>query len=183
MKALWKIAFPAFLAASLPLLAASQSQRPRPIPVLSRTLPGIAGGGAVTIRLVSVAGGSPVIGGESADGTVYLGNVSYFSSPHARASRKKTENASTTTTEFGIELESPAAFTAGEAMLSAELAAPSANCAYFIDGIRLSTAPQVISPRVRYGMIGEHTLKIEVPQTAPAGPIRASIIWIVTPEE
>lgn len=183
MKRLWNYSLPLILAGCLPLLAAGQSRRPDAAPVFLGALHEAGGEGQVTIRLVSVPGGVAVTGGGSGNGALNLGTVSYFSSAHSHRASKTTGNSITRTSEFGIELEARAPAATGAAMISARLANPSPNCRYGIDGIRLTTAPQVISPRTRYGVITEHRLDIEVPQTAPPGMKRASIIWTVTPEE
>lgn len=138
---------------------------------------------AALVRIVSLPGSTTVIGGENGNGVMDLGRVSYFSSGFAREPTKKDKTSSTVTARFGIELVAPAGATAGTAMLSAYLAEPSKSCIYLVDGVRLTTAPQMISARVRYGVVSAHHLEIQVPTSAPAGEKRTSIIWVATPEE
>jgi hypothetical protein len=181
MKRLIGLIIPFALTACMPLLAAGQSRHFASAPVSIGAWQSLSDKSHVTVRLVSVPGGGPVIGGESGNGTLDLGNVSYFSSSYAMAG--KSRNSTVRTTEFGIELQAASASTMGAAMVSAYLAEPTPGCTYLIDGIRLTTTPQVISARVSYGVISKHRLEIRVPATTPPGLKRASIIWIATPEE
>lgn len=169
--------------AYLPLQAAGQPRTSESLNVPSGVIAKIGGPVRVTVRLVSLPGGAEVIGGNSGVGTLDFGRISYFSPSYPRTATKKDSHALTTTAEFGLELEAPGSSPNGAAMLSAYLAEPSPNCAYLVDGIRLTTAPQVISAHVEYGTITEHRLEMKVPKSAPAGMKRASIIWTVTPEE
>lgn len=163
--------------------AAAQAPHARSSFLPSGTAARAGGVDSAMVRIVSLPGSATIIGGESGNGIMDVGRVSYFSSGLASKPTKKDKTSSTVTARFGIELMAPAGATGGTAMLSAYLAEPSKSCVYLVDGVRLTTAPQMISARLRYGVVSAHQLEIQVPTSAPAGEKRASIVWVATPEE
>ncbi len=47
-----------------------------------------------------------------------------------------------------------------------------------IDGVRLSTQPQLVDGAAITGVSAAHTIEIEVPPSAPPGMLQSSISWI-----
>ena len=70
----------------------------------------------------------------------------------------------------------------GRATLRAFLETPDPHATIRIDGIVLGTAPRVIRRGAPIGIPFTHRLEIEVPVSAPEGPLAATIGWEVTTE-
>jgi hypothetical protein len=66
------------------------------------------------------------------------------------------------------------------ARLTAYLQVDDPHCRVRVDGILLSSVPQVIDARAPVGRPLAHTLQIEVPAAAPAGALQSSITWVAT---
>lgn len=68
----------------------------------------------------------------------------------------------------------------GSASLRAYLASPDARCSIRIDGQLLGAAPIVIDPQIPVGAVTSHRIDVEVPVTAPEGPLATTIGWEAT---
>jgi hypothetical protein len=81
------------------------------------------------------------------------------------------------TRSFGVRIGRPSREVRGTATLRAFLETPDPRATIRIDGIVLGTAPVVIQHHAPIGVVVTHKLEIEVPVTAPDGPLAASIGW------
>jgi hypothetical protein len=81
------------------------------------------------------------------------------------------------TRSFAVRIGGPSREARGTATLRAFLETPDPRATMRIDGIVLGTAPVVIHHHAPIGVAVAHTLEIEVPVTAPDGPLVASIGW------
>ncbi|HEV7571216.1 MAG TPA: hypothetical protein VGQ21_06920 [Thermoanaerobaculia bacterium] len=81
---------------------------------------------------------------------------------------------------FGIRIERAGNATAGTAAIVARLESWDGRAAYRLDGHPLTAAPFVVDAHAAVGTITVHTLDIEVPIEAAAGPLSASLAWEVT---
>lgn len=68
----------------------------------------------------------------------------------------------------------------GTATLRAYLETPDPRATIRVGGITLTTAPRVIQRHAPIGVAIAHRIDIEVPVTAPEGPLAATIGWEVT---
>jgi hypothetical protein len=68
----------------------------------------------------------------------------------------------------------------GSASLRAYLASPDARCSIRIDGRLLGAAPVVIDPQIPIGAVTSHRIDVEVPVSAPDGPLATTIGWEVS---
>lgn len=65
----------------------------------------------------------------------------------------------------------------GSASLRAYLVSPDARCSIRIDGQLMGIAPIVIDPQIPIGAVTSHRIDVEVPVTAPEGPLATTIGW------
>lgn len=85
--------------------------------------------------------------------------------------------------KFGVRIGRPSREARGTATLRAFLETPDPRATIRIDGILVSgSAPVVIEHHAPVGITVTHVLEIEIPVTAPDGPLAATIGWEVTTE-
>jgi hypothetical protein len=65
----------------------------------------------------------------------------------------------------------------GTAVLQAWLSAPDPRSVIRVDGVVLSGVPVLVDPQVQIGAETLHRIEIEVPVSAPEGPLASSIQW------
>ena len=80
---------------------------------------------------------------------------------------------------FGIRIERAGNATAGTAAIVARLESWDGRATYRLDGRPLTTASFVVDAHAAVGTVTVHTLDIEVPIEAAAGPLSASVAWEV----
>jgi transglutaminase-like putative cysteine protease len=68
----------------------------------------------------------------------------------------------------------------GSVVLSAWLSAPDPHCVIRVDGVVLSSVPAIIDPQLAVGTESIHRIEIEVPVSAPEGPLAGAIQWEAT---
>jgi hypothetical protein len=81
---------------------------------------------------------------------------------------------------FGIRIERAGNATAGTAAIVARLESWDGRASYRLDGRPLTAAPFVVDAHAAVGTVTVHTLDIEVPIEAAAGPLSASVAWEVS---
>jgi len=81
--------------------------------------------------------------------------------------------------KFGIRIERAGNATAGTAAIVARLESWDGRATYRLDGRPLTAAPFVVDAHAAVGTVTVHTLDIEVPIEAAAGPLSASVAWEV----
>jgi hypothetical protein len=82
--------------------------------------------------------------------------------------------------QFAIRVARSGAVSSGTAAVTATVDAQDRRCLLRIDGRALGSIPVVINARAALGAVSVHTLEIEVPDSAAAGPLAALISWQVT---
>lgn len=137
------------------------------------------GAGGLLLTIVNPSDGARTAGG----GVLDLGSVSYGSA----ARRGKVEVRSSAgrmvvSTNVGLSLVDPAGHI-GAATLLACLALPERAFVLRLDGVRLTTTPQIIQSRLAVGKTSSHQIEVEVPSSVteknPA--LHNSIIFQVVP--
>jgi hypothetical protein len=161
--------------------AAGQSAKGLPVKTSPEALRGVISGSDLFVHLLALPGGAPVLGGETGQGMVDLGDASYAAAQLGSVSIERHGQYFTISTRFGLKLEKQNGGGAGAATLSAYLDHPDSTCSFFVDGIQLNAIPKVISARMRLGNLSEIRLEIRVPNSMPAGPLRTSVGWIAMP--
>lgn len=78
---------------------------------------------------------------------------------------------------FGIRIERAGNATAGTAAIVARLESWDGRATYRLDGRPLTAAPVVVDPYAAVGTVAVHTLDIDIPTEAAAGPLSASVAW------
>ena len=134
---------------------------------------------ALWLTFVPFPKGAPVrsIAGQ---GTLDLGRVSYLTgSSEEGVQIKRGKQTFTVSTRFGLQIGAPNAQGAAKLLGVLSQANPAIRVA--IDGIDLSVAPQVIQMAVRFGVVTEHRLEIEIPVSMPeaAAQVANSISFVV----
>jgi hypothetical protein len=81
---------------------------------------------------------------------------------------------------FGIRIERAGNATAGTAAIVARLESWDGRATYRLDGRPLTAAPFIVDAHAAVGTVTVHTLDIEVPIEAAAGPLSASVAWEVS---
>jgi len=89
---------------------------------------------------------------------------------------------SVTTRRFAVRIGPQSRDARGTATLRAYLETTDPRATIRIDGIVLGTTPRVIQRNAPIGIAVTHRLEIEIPVSAPEGPLAASIGWEVTTE-
>jgi hypothetical protein len=81
---------------------------------------------------------------------------------------------------FGIRIERAGNAIAGTAAIVARLEWWDGRATYRLDGRPLSAAAFLVDGHAAVGAVTVHTLDIEIPIDAAAGPLSASVIWEVS---
>lgn len=138
------------------------------------------GSGGISVAFVSLPDGVNVTGQHVLD----IGTVAYAS--HPRSGNVQVNNLKdrfVVSTKVGLALQDPALHVATATVL-ASLAFPDAVHVLRLDGVRLSTVPQIIEVRTPVGKTSAHRLEIEVPTslTEKNAELHNSIIFQVVPD-
>lgn len=96
-----------------------------------------------------------------------------------RGGKKRT---TVTTQTVRMRVGESSAESRGNVTIRAFLQTPDPRCTIRIDGVPLGSAPRVIRRNAPIGTAFTHRIEIEVPVTAPDGPLQASIGWEATTE-
>lgn len=134
--------------------------------------------GGLSLTIVNPSGGK-IAGG----GVLDLGSVSYGSA--ARSSNVEVRSSAgqlVVSTKLGLSLVDPAGHIDAATLLAC-LALPETSYVLRMDGVRLTTTPQIVESRVPVGKISSHQLEIEVPSsvTEKNPGLHNSIIFQVVP--
>ena len=82
--------------------------------------------------------------------------------------------------KFGIRIERAGNASAGTAVIVARLESWDGRATYRLDGRPLTAAPSIVDANAAVGTVIVHTLEIEVPTEAAAGPLAASVAWEIS---
>src|SRR5437764_2403761 len=82
--------------------------------------------------------------------------------------------------KFGIRIERAGNASAGTAAMVARLESWDGRATYRLDGRPLTAAPLIVDANADVGTVTIHTLEIEVPTEAAAGPLAASVAWEIS---
>jgi hypothetical protein len=135
-----------------------------------------------SITFLTAPNGSPVHSLGSDQGVLDLGSFSYFPRADVNGAEiQRHKDSFSVSTRFGLRVGPSNNHHAGTATVSAFLLSPNLLRTVWVDGVRLSMTPLIIGRQVFYGSVTEHTLKITVPISMPAGQVLDSIGVIVTP--
>lgn len=96
--------------------------------------------------------------------------------------RGGTRRSTVTARTVRMRVGEPAGESRGNVTVRAFLETADARCTVRVDGIPLTAAPRVVHRNAPVGIPFAHRIEIEVPVTAPDGPLHASIGWEVTQE-
>lgn len=133
------------------------------------------GSSEVTIRFVPAENVSDLHETVSGEALVELGSLSAFRQPLEWDARRQS---ATIRRRVTVDLQSRSSL-ARFATVRAFLATDDGRSRVRVDGIPLSSTPQLIEARARLGSATTHTIEIEIPASMPAGPLFSSITWIV----
>lgn len=134
------------------------------------------------IIFVTVGNGALVQSTGSGEGTVNLGilsNSEYVTSNGASIHSLK--DSFTVSTVIGVKADLSGYSRVRAATLRAYLLGSDPLRAIWMDGVRLSANPTIITKQTYYGIVSQHTLKIEVPASMPAGQLMDLIEMVITP--
>jgi hypothetical protein len=92
------------------------------------------------------------------------------------------KHSTVTTRTVRMRVGDPSTESRGTVTVRAFLETAGASCTIRIDGVPLTTAPQVIRRNAPVGIVFAHRIEIEVPTTAADGSLQASIGWEITTE-
>jgi hypothetical protein len=101
--------------------------------------------------------------GASGQQIMDLGPVSYGAGSRvANVEVNKRADRFVVATKFGMLIQDSTGRASSAAVL-VSLAYPESTYTFWIDGVKLATAPQTIQPQARLGVTQNHSLQIEVP--------------------
>lgn len=135
--------------------------------------------GALTVSFVSLSEGSNGTGQHALD----LGNVSYAARPkNPNVQVRNFSDRFVVSTIFGLSVQAPGGHF-GSATLSATLAFPDRCHVLRLDGVKLTTGPQVVQAGIPVNKTSSHRLEIEIPTslTEKDSAVSNSIIFQVVP--
>jgi hypothetical protein len=89
-------------------------------------------------------------------------------------------NATVTVRTVQMRIGSPSQEARGTATLRAFVESADRNCAIRVNGTLLTTVPQIVQRHAPIGIAIPHRIEIEVPTSAPDGPLQTSVGWEVT---
>lgn len=169
---------PLAVATVLLAVASAQTIQPSEAPA-GKVIRNKSGDTALWLTFVPFPKGAPVrsIAGQ---GTLDLGRVSYLAgSSEEGVQVTRGRQTFTVSTRFGLQVGAPSM--QGTAKLVGVLSQARPGIRVVVDGIELSTAPQVIQMAVRFGVVREHRLEIEIPVSMPdaAAQVANAISFVV----
>ena len=120
--------------------------------------------GTLTVSISSAPDGAP-LSGTSTQRTLNFGEVSYaMASAAHNVNVVRRASGFAVATRFGLAIQDPSAHVANATVLAA-LAVPEVHFSFRLDGVALSTTPQIIQGNAKVGAISQHLLEIEVPNS------------------
>lgn len=120
----------------------------------------------IWVTFVPVPRGVPVLDVGGGRGTLDLGSISYLTgATREGVNVSRRAQSYVISTAFGLRVGG--AGSTGTAKLLGFLVQPLVVHKIWIDGVRLSLTPQILQMTLKYGMVSEHRLEIEVPVDAP----------------
>ena len=144
--------------------ASPDTGKPGPHPAVTRSAESAP---ALWVAFVPVPKGAPVHDVGGGQGTLDLGPVSYLGGAQREGVtviRRKQRFA--ISTWFGLRAGGGSG-AGGTAKLLAFVTQLNPQQKVYIDGVRLTTAPQVNQMGIRFGAVTQHRLEVEVPADAP----------------
>jgi hypothetical protein len=123
----------------------------------------------LSIVFVEAGSGDESLKAAGSEAWLDLSAVSHQGSSRSTRLRRK----------FGIRIDRAGNATTGTAAIVARLESWDGRATYRLDGRPLTAAPFVVDAHAAIGTITVHTLDIEVPIEAAAGPLSASVAWEV----
>lgn len=170
-----------FLICALLPIDSGLAQNRAPAKPIAKAVVNMAAQSAGGLSLTIV---NPSDGGRTAgDGVLDLGSVSYGSAARrSNVDLRSSAGQMVVSTRLGLYLVDAAGHI-GAATLLACLALPETPYVLRMDGVRLTTTPQIVQSRVLVGKISSHQLEIEVPSsvTEKSPGLHNSIIFQVVP--
>ncbi len=151
--------------------------RQQPVPMRVAIPPLIA-----SITFLRLADGAPLQAHGIGQGILSLGTVSSMPHPsQAGAKIQRQDGSFVVSTRLGLRIDLSAPSRAGSATVSAYLLSLDPLRSVWLDGVRLTIVPGVVSGHLAYGSVTEHILKIVVSNSAPPGELVDLIGVLVTP--
>ena len=138
--------------------------------------------GSIWVSFVPVPRGAPVRDVGGGQGTLDLGPVSYLTGA-AREGVSVTRKGRSFVVETSFGVRAGNSEMAGTAKLIGLVTQVYPRARVYVDGTRLTLAPQVIQMAMKYGAVSEHRLQIELPTDTPETAARCfnSIAFQVLP--
>lgn len=124
----------------------------------------------LSIVFVEVGSGDESLKAAGSEAWLDLNAVTHSGSERTTRLRRK----------FGMRIERAGNATAGTAAIVARLESWDGRATYRLDGRPLTAAPFVVDAYAAVGTVTVHTLDIEIPIEAAAGPLSASVAWEVS---
>jgi hypothetical protein len=126
-------------------------------------------------------GGSGPMSGSSQSTLLDLGNVSYGGGGLAPGvTLRRTKGGVLLTSRFGLLLQDGGDSTVRTATVSAFVLNANSGKTYTVDGVKLTTGPQVVSTMARVGTVSAHRLEIQVPIGENPGQVSDAVGFLVT---
>ena len=171
-----------FLACALTVTDNGLAQSKAPARPAAKAVVNMAaqGTGGLSLTIVNASDGARTTGGGAMD----LGSVSYGSA--ARRSNVEVRSSAgrmVVSTTVGLSLVDPAGHIAAATLLACQ-AVPETGYVLRLDGVRLTTTPQVVQNRVPVGKVSTHRVEIEVSSsvTEKNPGLHNSIVFQVVPD-
>jgi hypothetical protein len=128
--------------------------------------------GVLSIEFVDVPSAAAALFAAGSDAWIDLAAVSQTAGPAGSPLRLRRQ--------FAIRVVRSGVLAGGTVRLTAQRDVSDARYSLRVDGQPLGNTPLIIDARIAVGTVTTHILEIEVPGSAPPGPLNASISWQAT---
>ena len=131
---------------------------------------------ALVVQVMASGAGANVRATGSGFGSVDLGHVSWSKPPQAEGvTYTKDQSSFTMATRIGLHVGCSASDAGRLASVSAFVQQAGSTYVILLDGVKMSLSPAVVMAAADCGSTTQHWLQLQVPVTAPAGPINPSL--------
>ena len=146
-----------------------------------RSLTPLAAPGTPTVTIFTAATGGSIRSHGAGSASIDLGRISYFrgsSAPGLQSQRRS--RSLIISTRFALKVDCPGSSRSSQVEVTMSRLDADPSHSIDIDGSRLGLAAQPLVPAMLCGSSGEHRLEVEVPASAPAGPLGINVAFLAT---
>ena len=163
------------------LLLANRAALGQPAGVPRSLTPVAAAPGAPTVTIFTAATGGSIRSHGAGNASIDLGRISYFKGSSAPGLHSQQRSRSlVVSTRFSLKVDCPGSSRSSQVAVTMSLLDADPLHPIDIDGSRVGPAAQPLVASMLCGSSGEHRLELEVPVSAPPGPLGINVAFVAT---